>query len=233
MNAIYQHRSWIAAVFAVFTLALAWLLASRPLANPHKPLVKDEIVVTIAEIPPEAPPPPPPEPPPPTPPQPTPPKPQPTPQAPQKPIPQSQEPVAEPTPPVPATPPSPPVPPSPTPPPPSPPPPSPPPPPPVNVDLQGQYAGQVRTYLNSIKRYPTGREISKLRPKGTTKVAFVLKRNGELVSAEIEDSSYSIYLDKEALSTVRRGTYPPFPNDAWPGESTHRFTVDLDFAPGS
>jgi len=74
MNAIYQHRSWIAAVFAVFTLALAWLLASQPLANPHKPLVKDEIVVTIAEIPPEAPPPPPPGPPP-TPPPPRPPPP--------------------------------------------------------------------------------------------------------------------------------------------------------------
>jgi len=232
MNAIYQHRSWIATFIAVMTLLLAWSLATRPIAPKRPPLVKDEIKIEIAEIPPEAPPPPPPPPPTPPPPQPQQPKQQATP----KPLPQTPTPTPAPTPPVAETPPSPtPPPPSPTPPPPpapTPPPPTPPPPPVANVNLESQFTGQVRAYLNSIKRYPTGREASLQRPKGTVKVAFVLKRSGELVSAEVADSSYSILLDKEALATIRRGTFPPFPNDAFPGESTHRFIVDLDFTPG-
>ncbi len=97
--------------------------------------------------------------------------------------------------------------------------------------MAGQYVGQIRGYINTIKRYPTGREVSLQRPKGTTRIWFTLKRDGSLVDADIETSSDSILLDKQALKTVRGGTYPPFPADAWPGEETHRFTVDLDFVP--
>lgn len=230
MNSIYRHRNWIAFVAAIVQLSFAWLIASRPLIEPKKPVVRDEIVVVLAEPPPEAPPPPP-EPPPPEPPPPTPPPPTPTPQRPNpppSPVP-SPQPVSEPTPQQPA-----PVPPSPAPPPDAPPPPpAPPPAPPVNVNLESQYVGQVRSYLNSTKRYPTGREASLQRPQGTTRVWFVLKRSGELVEADIQESSNSILLDKQALVTVRRASYPPFPSDAWPGELTHRFTVDLDFKPAN
>jgi protein TonB len=89
----------------------------------------------------------------------------------------------------------------------------------------------VRGYLNTIKRYPTGREVSLQRPRGTTRIWFTLNRDGSLVDADIETSSDSIYLDKQALKTVRGGSYPPFPAEAWPGESQHRFTVDLEFVP--
>ncbi|GAC1631717.1 MAG: hypothetical protein NVS9B10_25440 [Nevskia sp.] len=228
MNAIYRYRNAIAAIAAVLQLALAWYLVTRPIAPPHKPLVKEPIALTLAEPPPETPPPP--EPPPPTPPPPAaqPLKPSPT---PPKPVPQSQLPTPEPAPPVaaaaPAT--------TPPPPSPAPPPPEAPPPPapvPKPANLEGQYIAQVRTYLNTVKRYPTGREASLQRPKGTAKVWFVLKRSGDLVEADIEDSSNSILLDKQALATVRRATYPPFPADAYAGELTHRFTVDLEFTPG-
>lgn len=237
MNAVYRYRNLIALVFAVGFLAVAIFLATHPLAPPHKPVSKEPVTITLAPPPPDVPPPPP-EPPKPTPPPPTPPTPQkPTPQPP-KPTPTPPKPTPSPTPtPTPAapTPPAPVAPPPPAPAPPSPPVEEPPPPPPPRPksDQSALYVGQVRAYLNTIKRYPTGREVSLQQPRGTTRVWFVLKRDGSLVDADIETSSDSIYLDKQALKTVRSGTYPPFPAEAWPGEEQHRFTVDLDFKPPS
>lgn len=93
------------------------------------------------------------------------------------------------------------------------------------------YVGKLRAYLHSIKRYPSGREASQQRPGGTATVWFLLRRNGELVEAGIEASAASMLLDNAALSTVRRGAYPAFPDDAWPGKTQQRFTVELDFVP--
>jgi protein TonB len=90
---------------------------------------------------------------------------------------------------------------------------------------------KVRGYLNASKRYPTGREASMQRPRGKTRVWFVLARNGALQDAGVELSSGSMLLDNAALATVRRGSLPPFPDEAWSGAATRRFTVDLDFVP--
>jgi protein TonB len=228
MNAVYRHRNPIAVVVAIGFLLLAYFVATHQLPAPHKPVSKQPVTITFAPPPPDAPPPPP-----------EPPKPTPPPTPPQKPTLQPPKPIApQPAPsPTPTAAPSPPTPPAPTPPPATPPPPAPPveepppPPPKPKADLTGQYAAQVRAYVNSIKRYPTGREVSLQRPKGTTRVWFTLKRDGSLVDADIETSSDSIYLDKQALKTVRGGTYPPFPADLYAGEEQHRFTVDLDFVP--
>ena len=100
-----------------------------------------------------------------------------------------------------------------------------------SVDMEGGFVAKLRGYLNSIKRYPTGREASMQRPRGKVRVWFVLARGGELKDSGIEDSSNSMLLDGAALATLRRGTFPAFPDDAWPGASTRRFTVDLDFVP--
>lgn len=91
------------------------------------------------------------------------------------------------------------------------------------------YAGKVRAYLQTIKRYPTGREASLQRPSGTSIVWFMVRRNGELVEAVIETSSGSMLIDNAALATVRRSIYPVFPDEAWPGKAQQRFTVELDF----
>ncbi len=90
----------------------------------------------------------------------------------------------------------------------------------------------MRAYLNSIKRYPTGREASLQHPEGKVRVWFIVKRDGSVVDAGIDDSSNSILLDNAGLATVKRGTLPAF-ESAFGSEETHRFTVDLDFkAPG-
>jgi protein TonB len=123
-----------------------------------------------------------------------------------------------------------PPPPAPTPPPPAPPPAPPAPAPAPTVDQSALYTSRVRAYLNTVKRYPTGREASISRPEGKVRIWFVLKRDGSLVDAGIEDSSNSILLDNAGLATIRRGSMPAF-EGAFGSEETHRFTVDLDFKP--
>ena len=102
---------------------------------------------------------------------------------------------------------------------------------PSSASMESSYVASVRAQLNANKRYPTGREASLQRPSGKAVVWFVLNRNGALNDAGIEDSSNSIILDNAALSTVRRTSYALWPEGSWPGQSQHRFTVTLDFAP--
>ncbi|WP_075256033.1 energy transducer TonB [Herbaspirillum camelliae] len=109
---------------------------------------------------------------------------------------------------------------------------APPAPPPVNTaHIEQTYVGQLRSHLNSIKRYPTGREASTLRPQGKVRVWFVLRRDGSVVDSGIESSSNSMLLDDAARKTINRAAFAPFPDDTYKGESTHRFTADLDFIP--
>ena len=106
---------------------------------------------------------------------------------------------------------------------------------PVNQTAKAEenYISIVRGYLNGIKRYPTGREASIQRPRGKTRIWFVIGRDGRLVDSGIEQSSDSLLLDRTALATVQRGGFPPFPETAWSGQTSHRFTVDLEFFPTS
>jgi protein TonB len=101
------------------------------------------------------------------------------------------------------------------------------------ASLEGEYVAKLRALLNSTKRYPTGRQASQQRPQGTVKVWFVLARNGSLLEAGVLQSSDSNLLDDAALASVRRGTYPPFPEQTWPGQESHKFTADIAFMPPS
>lgn len=98
-------------------------------------------------------------------------------------------------------------------------------------DLEEAYAAAVYQHLESIKKYPTDKEARVQQPQGVVRVRFVVSRDGTLISVEIEQSAGSI-LDHAALATVRRGRFPPFPTEAWPGEATHTFVVPLEFKIG-
>lgn len=101
-----------------------------------------------------------------------------------------------------------------------------------SASTENSFISRVRAQLEAAKRYPTGREASTLRPRGKSRVWFVLPRTGgEATDAGVDDSSGSILLDNAALATVRRGRFPVFPEDAWPGKATHRFTAELDYTP--
>jgi protein TonB len=95
------------------------------------------------------------------------------------------------------------------------------------------YIGELRAYLNSIKRYPTSREARQLRPEGTVRLWIELDRAGQLLGAGVESSAGSLLLDNEALRTVRNGRFPPFAADAFAGQASHRFVVPIEYLPGS
>jgi len=101
------------------------------------------------------------------------------------------------------------------------------------ASMENEYASMLRTLLNSIKRYPTGRAASQQRPQGKVKVWFTLARSGSLLEAGILESSNSNLLDDAALATVRRGVYPRFPANTWDGEDLHKFLAEIEFSPPS
>lgn len=233
MRAIYLNRDLVASLpavgLAVFLMAMG-VKEVRTLTPKYDEPVKLEII-DIADIPP-----------PPAPPQPVvkPPEPKPEPKSEPKPEPKpepKQQPQPEPKPePLPTSEPQP-APPRPAQPAPQPPQPERPPQPPVQAtpapqpNIEAEFIGRMRAYLNSIKRYPTGREASLQRPRGTVKVWFVLRRDGTLVDAGVEKSSNVMLLDEAARKTITRAEPQPFPDQFKPGEATHRFTVELEFKP--
>lgn len=233
MQPLYRHRDWIAMLPAaglVLFLVTAGLRELKPLAPKEETPVKLEMI-DMAQLEP-------PKPVPPSPPEPVPPKPQPVPKpqaqvqpasppAPSKPA-QAAEPAA--STPVPTQPASKPAPAAPA---------APaasttvPAPAAPKADADAEFIGRVRAYLNSVKRYPTGREASLQRPQGTVKVWFVLRRDGSVVEMGIEESSNSMLLDQAARKSVGMGSFPAFPEQFRPGQSQHRFVVDLQFTPAS
>jgi len=104
---------------------------------------------------------------------------------------------------------------------------------PSSASVEASYISKVRAHLNSIKRYPTGREASMQRPQGKVKVWFVLNRDGTLVEQGIEESSNSMLLDEAARKTINRATFSAFPESSWAGEATHRFSAELEFIPAA
>jgi protein TonB len=96
-------------------------------------------------------------------------------------------------------------------------------------NLEAAYIGQLRAYLNQIKRYPTSREARQLRPTGTVKAWVEIDRAGQFLGAGIDTSSGSPILDNEALRTVRNGHYPSFPAEGYPGQTFHRFVVPIEY----
>jgi|SRR5450830_1568288 len=104
-------------------------------------------------------------------------------------------------------------------------------PPAPKANVEAEFVARIRAYLNSVKRYPTGREASLARPEGSVKIWFVLRRDGSLVEMGIEESSNSGLLDEAARKSVSRGSFPAFPEQFKPGEQQHKFVVDLQFKP--
>ncbi|MDR6738588.1 protein TonB [Herbaspirillum sp. 1173] len=237
MQLIYRHRDWVAALPAtglILLLVTAGIQLVKPLKPKYDEPVKLEVIDPVSLPPPPQPPQPPKTPPS----EPAPrslPQPRPTPPVPKPELPKPTTtpavsvpaPVAAPTPPAPAAPaPAAPAPAAVA-------PPTPPAPPAPKPNVEAEFIARVRAYLNAVKRYPTGREASLQRPEGTVKVWFILNRDGSVVDAGIEQSSNSMLLDQAARRSVGMGRFPAFPEQFQPGQSTHRFVVDLEFKPAT
>ncbi|MFM7002032.1 MAG: TonB family protein [Limnohabitans sp.] len=100
---------------------------------------------------------------------------------------------------------------------------------PVRSSVTVTYEAQLLAYLERIKRYPTSREARLSQPQGVTKLWLEISRTGALISTGLLQSSGSNLLDSEALRTVRTAQFPAFPEQAFGGESSHRFSVSLKY----
>jgi protein TonB len=99
-----------------------------------------------------------------------------------------------------------------------------------NVSLESTYEASVHAAIEQEKRYPMSKDARLEQPSGTVVLWVTLNRAGELEDVSIEQSAGSI-LDRAAIETVRRTTYPPFPASVWPNDSKARLKVPIHFSP--
>lgn len=95
--------------------------------------------------------------------------------------------------------------------------------------IEAQYAATLRSNIDARTVVPDSIEYRLRRPKGETRVNFILDREGSVQEARIARTSGSDILDRQAVSIVKAGRYPPFPQAAFRGESRHSFLVTLEF----
>jgi protein TonB len=95
--------------------------------------------------------------------------------------------------------------------------------------IEAQYAATLRSNIDARTVVPNSIEYRLRRPKGETRVNFSLDREGSVLEARVARTSGSDILDRQAVSIVKAGRYPPFPQAAFRGESRHSFLVTLEF----
>ena len=95
--------------------------------------------------------------------------------------------------------------------------------------LEAQYAATLRTNIDARTVVPESIEYRLSRPKGETRVNFVLDRAGSVLDARVMHTSGSDILDRQAVRIVKAGRYPAFPQAAFHGELRHSFLVTLEF----
>ena len=95
--------------------------------------------------------------------------------------------------------------------------------------IEAQYAATLRTNIDARTVVPDSIEYRLRRPKGETRINFMLDREGSVLAANVARTSGSDILDHQAIKIVRAGRYPPFPQAAFRGESHHSFLVTLEF----
>jgi protein TonB len=97
------------------------------------------------------------------------------------------------------------------------------------ASLEDAYAALLRMNVDSRTRPPDGAEYRLIRPHGAAQVAFTLDRGGTPLEVKLVRPSGSRLLDRQALDIVAGGHYPPFPAAAYPGEPRHVFIVTIEF----
>lgn len=95
-----------------------------------------------------------------------------------------------------------------------------------SADSQARYYGELATWLNRHKRYPTAARRS--RHTGTVRVTFTIDRNGRVLSKRIVSGSGHAALDQEVEAMLRRASpMPKIPREL--GRSTLTVTLPVVF----
>ena len=100
-------------------------------------------------------------------------------------------------------------------------------------DLEAQYAAGLRADIDRRTHPPDTVQYRLRRPSGEVRVAFILRRDGEIKSAHVLRSSGSSILDEAAIAIVASGHYPPMSASLFTGEAEHTFSVTIEFRASS
>jgi protein TonB len=100
---------------------------------------------------------------------------------------------------------------------------------PQTASLDAIYASELKAYLEKIKKYPSSREARLSRPQGTVTLSLLISRSGQLLEARVLTTSHSNILDSEAVKSIKTASLPAFPKEAFLGEDSHEFTVNMNY----
>ncbi len=100
---------------------------------------------------------------------------------------------------------------------------------PARGSVEDAYAAALRQNVDARTTVPDSAQYRLLRPSGAAQVRFALDRVGNPSDVGVARSSGSGILDRQAVSIVATGHYPPFPETAYAGESRHVFIVTIEF----
>ncbi len=96
--------------------------------------------------------------------------------------------------------------------------------------VENTYVAELKAYLEKIKKYPSSRESRLTHPQGSVGLSLVISRSGQLQEIRVVSTSHSNLLDGEAIKTIKAGSLPAFPEQAFAGESTHEFRVNMEYS---
>ena len=97
------------------------------------------------------------------------------------------------------------------------------------VSLDASYVSELKAYLEKIKKYPSSREARLSRPQGTVTLSLLITRSGQLLEVRVLTTSHSNILDSEAVKSIKTANLPAFPKEAFMGEDSHEFSVNMNY----
>jgi len=100
---------------------------------------------------------------------------------------------------------------------------------PQTASLDAIYASELKAYLEKIKKYPSSREARLSRPQGTVTLSLQISRSGQLLEVRMLTTSHSNILDSEAIKSIKTASLPAFPKEAFLGEDSHEFIVNMNY----
>ena len=99
----------------------------------------------------------------------------------------------------------------------------------ATIQVRSNYAANVRADLDAAARYPAALNSTGVHPEGKVAVLFQLDRQGNVLSADVAESSRSNILDRAALSNVRHAKFQAIPAGFDTGDDSAKFIVTYDF----
>ncbi|MEK0207545.1 TonB family protein [Klebsiella michiganensis] len=96
--------------------------------------------------------------------------------------------------------------------------------------VENGYLQALRRELEQRKRYPSGRQASLERPQGNVEVWLEVDRSGRVLASGIASRAPNMLLNRAALSSLQSiSQLKPFPEEAFAGQSSKKFTATFNY----